>query len=165
MHRAVIETQDGPFTAWFSASGLCELDFPDRPRADLPANTVAQPPQLPEWVRLTRAALHAVLQGQAPGALPPLDLARGTEFQRKIWQALLAIPAGQTLTYGEIAAAAGSPSALRAAGAACGANPIPVLIPCHRVVAAGGRLGGFSGGLEWKRKLLQREGVLPVELI
>jgi O-6-methylguanine DNA methyltransferase len=69
------------------------------------------------------------------------------------------ISCGQTQSYGEIAKAIGKPKAVRAVGGACGANPIPVLVPCHRVLAAGGKIGGFSGGLDWKRKLLAREGV------
>jgi O-6-methylguanine DNA methyltransferase len=90
--------------------------------------------------------------------MPPLDLCAGSEFQRRVWRALRRIPPGRTATYGQIAQAIGHPRAVRAVGGACGANPIPVLIPCHRVVAAGGGLGGFSGGLAWKRLLLAREG-------
>jgi O-6-methylguanine DNA methyltransferase len=89
--------------------------------------------------------------------LPPLDFSRGTSFQQRVWRALLEIPAGETRSYGEIAAAVGEPGAARAAGAACGANPIPVLVPCHRVLAAHKKLGGFSAGLKWKRLLLERE--------
>ena len=66
---------------------------------------------------------------------------------------------GQTFSYGEVAKAIGRPKAVRAVGGACGANPIPVLIPCHRVLAAGGKIGGFSGGLDWKRTLLARENI------
>jgi len=73
--------------------------------------------------------------------------------------ALQAIPPGRTASYGELARAIGRPRACRAVGGACGANPIVVLIPCHRALAANGRLGGFSGGLDWKRTLLAVEGV------
>ena len=69
------------------------------------------------------------------------------------------IKPGNTLSYGEIARSIGKPKAVRAVGGACGANPIPVLIPCHRVLAANRKIGGFSGGLEWKKALLAREGV------
>ena len=68
---------------------------------------------------------------------------------------------GRTASYGDLARDIGRPKAFRAVGGACGANPIPVLIPCHRALAANGRLGGFSGGLEWKRTLLAAEGVVP----
>jgi O-6-methylguanine DNA methyltransferase len=90
-----------------------------------------------------------------------LDWRGGTPFQQQIWKALLQIPPGRTRTYGELAADAGHPGAARAVGSACGANPIPVLVPCHRVVPSGGGLGGFSGGLGWKETLLRREGALP----
>jgi O-6-methylguanine DNA methyltransferase len=89
--------------------------------------------------------------------LPPLDLNAGTEFQRSVWEQLRKIALGETRSYGEIARALRNPRAFRAVGSACGANPIPVLIPCHRVLAANHKLGGFSGGLDWKKKLLWRE--------
>lgn len=72
---------------------------------------------------------------------------------------MLRIPRGATMSYGEIAAKLNNPRASRAVGGACGANPIPLLVPCHRVLAANGRLGGFSGGLDWKRRLLAIEGI------
>ena len=83
----------------------------------------------------------------------------GTEFQKSVWNALRKISPGKTKSYGEIAKAIGKPKAVRAVGGACGANPVPVLVPCHRVLAANKKLGGFSGGLDWKRKLLAREDV------
>ncbi|MDP2699243.1 methylated-DNA--[protein]-cysteine S-methyltransferase [Thalassospira sp.] len=85
----------------------------------------------------------------------------GTPFQQAVWQAMCKIPAGKTATYQELAIAAGSPKGFRAVGMACGRNPIPILIPCHRVLAAGGKPGGYSGwgGLETKAALLRLEGV------
>lgn len=80
------------------------------------------------------------------------------EFTRRVWEALKSIPAGTALTYRELAAAAGNPKAIRAAGGACGANRFPILIPCHRVLAEDG-LGGFSAGLAWKIKLLELEAI------
>ena len=85
-----------------------------------------------------------------------LDL-RGTEFQRRVWDALLEIPFGETRSYAEIAATVGKPSASRAVGAANGANPVPLVVPCHRVIASGGKLGGYAGGLELKARLLAAE--------
>lgn len=82
-----------------------------------------------------------------------LDLA-GTEFQRSVWKQLQAIPRGQHMSYGQVARAIGKPGAARAVGAACGKNPIILIIPCHRVLAADGGLGGFSAGLDLKRRLL-----------
>ncbi|HYC96616.1 methylated-DNA--[protein]-cysteine S-methyltransferase [Brevundimonas sp.] len=83
----------------------------------------------------------------------------GTAFQRTVWAALRAIPAGQTRSYGQLAAAVGSPRAVRAAGLANGQNPIAVIVPCHRVIGANGALTGYAGGLERKRWLLNHEGV------
>ncbi len=90
---------------------------------------------------------------------PTVGIPAGTEFQQAVWSALKKIPRGQTRTYGEIAAAAGRPKAVRAVGSACGANPLPVFIPCHRVVAKNGP-GGFGSGLPWKVLLLTMEGAL-----
>lgn len=87
---------------------------------------------------------------------PRFGTSAGTEFQRAVWKEMLKIPRGQTRTYGEIAAAIGRPNAVRAVGSACGANPIPLFIPCHRVVAKNG-LGGFGSGLPWKKLLLEME--------
>ena len=83
----------------------------------------------------------------------------GTEFQRKVWEALRRIPYGQTRTYKWLAGQVGMPNAARAVGNACGANPLPIIQPCHRVVASDGSLGGFSGGVSLKRNLLCLEGV------
>lgn len=87
----------------------------------------------------------------------------GDGFQARVWDELRRIPAGRTCTYGEIAARAGSPGSARAAGGAVGANPIPIVIPCHRVLGAGGRLTGFGGGLPRKRWLLAHEGAAFVD--
>ncbi len=88
-----------------------------------------------------------------------MDLSCGTEFQQRVWAALRKIKRGETQSYGEIAKSIGAPKAVRAVGGACGANPIPLLVPCHRMLAANQKIGGFSGGLEWKRTLLAREGI------
>lgn len=89
-----------------------------------------------------------------------LDFLSGTEFQRLVWSYLRNIPYGQTVTYGLIAQKLGKPGASRAVGAANGANPVPIIIPCHRVLAGAGKLGGYSGGLDIKQTLLSLEGVL-----
>jgi methylated-DNA-[protein]-cysteine S-methyltransferase len=83
--------------------------------------------------------------------------AEGTEFQRRVWRRLQQIPYGRTVTYGELARYIGNPKASRAVGTANGRNPVPIVIPCHRVVATGGKLGGYGGGLELKRRLLELE--------
>ena len=117
----------------------------------------APPRQIEEWHRKTCAALADALAGKQPDQLPPVDLSSGSAFQQSVWAALREIPCGQTRSYGEVARLIGRPHAVRAVGGACGANPIPVLVPCHRVLAARNRLSGFSAGLKWKRLLLARE--------
>lgn len=82
---------------------------------------------------------------------------RGTDFQRKVWDLLREIPAGETITYGELARRVGNPKAHRAVGAANGKNPLPILIPCHRVIGSNGKLTGYAGGIEAKKKLLEIE--------
>lgn len=104
------------------------------------------------------AALQAWIDQPHTAPRVPLDLV-GTEFQRRVWQAIARIPAGKVISYAELARGAGRPRAIRAAAQACGANPVPLLVPCHRVVASDGGLGGFGGGLPLKRKLLAREGL------
>ena len=94
----------------------------------------------------------------------PLDL-HGTEFQKKCWRTLLKIPYGKTKSYGDIARAVGSPQGFRAVGMANHDNPVPIIVPCHRVLASDGSLHGYGGGLDIKRKLLELEGVLQPELL
>jgi methylated-DNA-[protein]-cysteine S-methyltransferase len=89
-----------------------------------------------------------------------LDLA-GTAFQRKVWNALLTIPFGETRSYAQIARQIGSPSAVRAVGAANGRNPVSIVAPCHRVIGSTGKLTGFAGGLDVKAQLLSLEGAMP----
>jgi len=104
-----------------------------------------------------RLALEAYFQGQLAAIESIRTLARGTEFQLLVWAALREIPAGSTLSYGALAARIGRPAAVRAVGAANGANPIPIVVPCHRVIGADSSLTGFGGGLERKRWLLTHE--------
>jgi len=105
-------------------------------------------------------ALHAYFAGDV-AALDGIDVAPlgGTAFQRRVWQALRAVPAGQTISYKTLARRIQAPRAVRAVGAANGANPVPIVLPCHRVIGADGSLTGYGGGLERKRWLLRHEGV------
>ncbi len=103
--------------------------------------------------------LDFYFNGQPVHFKTKLDLT-GTPFQKKVWRAVQQIPRGQTKTYGQIASELGSPGASRAIGAANGANPVPILVPCHRVLASGGKLGGYAGGLKVKDALLRLEGVI-----
>ncbi len=160
MRTELIETGDGIFVATFSGKGLARLAFPGT-RKIRRAIAGRTSPRLQQWLQATERAIDQVLQGKTPDRLPPLDLSSGTPFQRSVWSSLRQIPSGRTRSYGQIARAIRRPKALRAVGQACGANPIPLLLPCHRVLAARGKIGGFSAGLDWKRTLLRREGVMP----
>jgi methylated-DNA-[protein]-cysteine S-methyltransferase len=114
-----------------------------------------------ELVRVAEAVVAAPLDAYFAGDLNALDAIvaapHGTAFQRRVWERLRSIAAGETSTYGDLARALGTPSACRAVGAANGANPISIVLPCHRVVGGGGQLTGYGGGLERKRWLLEHE--------
>ncbi len=153
-----IPTRDGQFVARYSEKGLAELNFPVGRASPRAVKQNGVPAKIRAWHRTTETALKHILAGRKPKKLPPLDLA-GTEFQKSVWNALRKISLGKTKSYGEIAQVIGKPKAVRAVGGACGANPVPVFVPCHRVLAANKKLGGFSGGLDWKRSLLAREGI------
>ena len=140
----------GSLTLEATDEGLCSIQFGAGARARPPIGALAQ-----GHVDAARAALEDYFAGRAP-RLPPLVL-RGTAFELAVWRPLLAIPFGETRTYGELAATLKRPGAARAVGQANHANPIPILVPCHRVVQAGGGLGGYGGGVAVKRWLLAHE--------
>ena len=108
-----------------------------------------------------RRQLEATSPGERTAFDVPLDWTLVRGFAIGVLHATARVPYGATTTYREVAAAAGSPNAYRAAGNALGSNPIPIIVPCHRVLHASGGLGGYAGGLERKRTLLRLEGVLP----
>jgi O-6-methylguanine DNA methyltransferase len=107
------------------------------------------------------AEIQAYLSGRLRSFQTPLDL-RGTPFQRRVWAEVGTVPYGATVTYGDIATRIGHPRAARAVGAANGANPVPLFVPCHRVLGAGGALHGYGGGLEIKAALLKLERSAPL---
>jgi methylated-DNA-[protein]-cysteine S-methyltransferase len=149
----VIQTKLGAFRVEFSYRGLARLEFckgsvsSARSRrqqaASLPYNLVRQ--------------LQRYADGKPVRWNLPIDLSSGTTFQQKVWRVLATIPYGETRSYGWVARKVGNPGASRAVGSACGANPVPVIIPCHRVIASDGSIGGFGGGLPMKRRLLSLE--------
>lgn len=105
-------------------------------------------------------AVNAYFDGELDALMDlPLDLA-GSEFHQRVWKALRETKAGEVLSYKELAAAAGNPGAARAAGTACGRNPVWLAVPCHRAIASDGSLGGYGGGLDRKTWLLEHEGVV-----
>ncbi|RDE06699.1 bifunctional DNA-binding transcriptional regulator/O6-methylguanine-DNA methyltransferase Ada [Sphingomonas aracearum] len=153
---AVAETSLGPLLVAATDKGLCRISF-DEDEAALGA-------RFPQALVEPGAAGFAELVGRVVAAVeqPGLDLdlprdVQGTAFQERVWQALGTIPAGETRTYAQLAAAAGTPAAVRAVGTACGANPLAVLVPCHRALRTDGSLGGYAYGLSRKRALLDRE--------
>jgi len=154
---AVVESSLGPMLVAATDKGVCRLSFGrgreelERlfPRAELVEGGT-------DFAALLQRVIAAV-DDPASGRDIPVDV-RGTAFQERVWQELRKIPPGETRSYTEIAAAAGNPRAVRAAGSANGANHVPVLIPCHCVVRSDGSLGGYAYGLEIKQKLLEREG-------
>ncbi len=156
IHWSVIATSLGDMLVAATDKGVCCLAFGEGEaelRARFPKANLTQGGA--EFRALFEAVTDAVEQ-PGTGRDIPLDV-KGTAFQQRVWQALREIPAGETRSYGELAAALGKPSASRAVGGANGANNIAVLIPCHRVIAADGTLGGYAYGLEIKSELLKRE--------
>ncbi|MBN8832194.1 MAG: methylated-DNA--[protein]-cysteine S-methyltransferase [Sphingomonadales bacterium] len=135
------------------AAILWENDDPARVRLT-PRARADDHPVLMETAR----QLAAYFAGERTRFELPLDF-HGTDFQKRVWAALLAIPFGETRSYAQIARAIGAPTASRAVGAANGRNPISIVAPCHRVIGASGALTGFAGGLDAKRHLLRLEGI------
>ena len=146
-----VEIPDGPRLRLLACpSGLRAIEFaPFRPAR---GNANGANPLLREAAR----QLRSYFAGKLWEFCLPLDL-QGTGFQTRVWAELCAIPYGETRSYAEIAAAIGRPTAVRAVGAANGANPLPVVVPCHRVIGSRGSLVGYGGGLELKKRLLELE--------
>ena len=165
--QAVMETPLGLVFLYFSGHGLQKLAFAGRQDfaqgvviGYTPETRALLEGLLKTWHHLVAQALEDYFSGKHPHLDGlPLDL-KGTPFQLRVWQELLKIPPGVTLSYRDLARRLGRPQAARAVGGACGQNPIPIIVPCHRVIAAHGGLGGYSSGLERKRWLLRHEGVL-----
>ncbi len=134
--------------------GVTSIDYDDSASPDRGASDPGPPVSASGRRLLT--ALEAYFRGER-GSHDLPTAARGTPFQKKVWKALMAIPYGETRTYGEIAASIGAPTATRAVGAACGRNPLAIIVPCHRVVGRDGSLTGYAGGIDRKRWLLAHE--------
>lgn len=157
----VIRTEAGRVHAAATSRGLCFVGSQDQSFEELSGWAQRRLPGMPlirddEAMQPYAAELVQYLQGQRESFTLPLDV-RGTAFQEAVWSALRAIPYGETRSYADIAHHIGKPAALRAVGAAIGANPVLVAIPCHRVVGKSGKLTGYRGGLEMKQYLLHLE--------
>ena len=165
LSRAILTTPLGDMLALDSGEGLCALEFtgPDKRLVGLEARLRRwfPPHEIEDRDTATilgaRAWLDAYFRGESADITGlPLDM-RGARFEKRVWEALRRIPPGETTSYGTIAKALGSAGASRAVGAANGANPIAIVVPCHRVIGASGSLTGYGGGLDRKMWLLDHE--------
>jgi methylated-DNA-[protein]-cysteine S-methyltransferase len=165
VHYALVDSPVGTLVAASTPHGLATLSYADRfGGADGALDWVAarlSPRMLEAPARLddVRRELDEYFEGRRRDFDLPIDWALVSPFGRRVLQATAAIPFGRVRTYGEMATQAGNPKASRAAGRALGANPIPIVVPCHRVIGASGRLTGYTGGLHRKVALLEIEGV------
>jgi O-6-methylguanine DNA methyltransferase len=162
--EVTMATPLGPISLAFSTNGLKNLTFAgkdiisqDASEESSTETRSALKEDLQKWHNQVGQALEKYFAGKPMSFEDlPLDL-EGSPFHLRVWQELRKIPPGETVSYQELARRIGKPKAARAVGQACGANPIPLIVPCHRVIAANGTLGGFSSGLERKRWLLEHE--------
>ena len=159
-----VETPAGTFGAVFTSRGLGCLIFPGVSFEHCEAwvrrwepDAVRSEDRAP--LQQLSEQLTAYFEGTLKEFAVPLDL-RGTPFQTRVWAALQDVAYGELRTYRQIATTIGAPQAVRAVGAANGANPIPVIVPCHRIIGSSGQLVGYGGGLDLKRRLLELEGVM-----
>ncbi|HEX4943974.1 MAG TPA: methylated-DNA--[protein]-cysteine S-methyltransferase [Usitatibacteraceae bacterium] len=155
---ARLETPLGTMAAIAEDGKLVALDFEDAKYASaIEPDWIEDPAAAP--LRDCAAQLAEYFKGERGRFDLPLA-ARGTPFQQRVWREIAKVPFGETITYAELAARAGSPGSARAAGAATGRNPIAIVVPCHRIVGANGSLTGYAGGLPRKERLLTHEGAL-----
>ncbi len=159
-----VETPAGVFGAVLTSRGLSRLIFPGEPFEQCDTWVARWEPGASRSE--DRGGLHrlgeqltAYFEGRLREFSMLLDL-RGTPFQLRVWSALRQVGYGELRTYGQIASGMGAPQAVRAVGAANGANPVPIIVPCHRIIGSNGKLIGYGGGLEMKRRLLEVEGVM-----
>jgi methylated-DNA-[protein]-cysteine S-methyltransferase len=163
MYVDEMDTPLGILTICCVEDGLCHIAFGDLNETEMEIKTWAKKHQLPTDLERDQTMTHpATLQLQAyfEGKLTAFDLPltlKGTPFQVKVWEALQRIPYGETRTYKEVAELVGNPKAVRAVGGANNKNPVPVIIPCHRVIGSSGALVGYGGGLDKKVNLLELE--------
>ncbi len=156
---SIVDSPLGRLLAAYTEKGVCAVAIGEDDdalehafRADLPRAQVLQAgPVVHEWI----AAIVRSIDGDFSAAIP-VD-ARGTAFQRRVWNALQQIPRGTTLSYSDVAKRIGQPSAVRAVARACATNPVALVIPCHRVIREDGTMGGYRWGLERKKQLLELE--------
>lgn len=148
-----LKTEKGVFGISYNEKGeVNQLLFPNQTES-----TQATKEKSLQIHQQTQKTLTDYFAGKRNSKIPKLDCHQGTLFQQKVWKILQTIPYGETRSYSWVAEQVGHPKAVRAVGTACGKNPIPIFIPCHRVLQSSGGLGGFAPGLNWKKSLLQLE--------
>jgi methylated-DNA-[protein]-cysteine S-methyltransferase len=155
MRWSVIDSPVGDLTLAVDETGLCRLHFggSDRP--------IGTDPLLTE----TAEQLKAYFAGELQEFTVPLSVRGGSDFERAVWAQLRRIPYGEMQTYGDVAKVVGDAGAARAVGVACNRNPLAIVVPCHRVVGAGGKMVGFGGGIPTKRHLLELEARVSLETL
>ena len=155
MRWSVIDSPIGDLTLAVDDTGLCQVHFggSDRP--------IDADPLLTE----TAEQLKAYFAGELQEFTVPLSVRGGSDFERAVWSQLSRIPYGEMQTYGDVAKILGDAGAARAVGVACNRNPLPIVVPCHRVVGAGGKMVGFGGGIPTKRHLLELEARVTLETL
>lgn len=168
--HCLFETPIGQCGLVWSSTGISRVRFPsdsdDKTLANLLRGIQSEQVAPPPTIAVAIAQINRLLHGETVDLSGlPMDLDGVADFHKRVYIETLKIPAGKTATYGDIAFRVGEPKAAQAVGQALGRNPIPIVVPCHRVLAAGGELGGFSGtgGGKTKRRLLEIEGALPPE--
>jgi methylated-DNA-[protein]-cysteine S-methyltransferase len=155
MRWTVLDSPIGEFSVASDGDSICGAHFGrveaavDEPDHGLSRRAVAE--------------LRAYFAGELTAFTLPVSIPRGSEFERAVWREMTRIPYGETVTYGEVARRVGDPGAARAVGVACNRNPVPVIVPCHRIVGAGGKLVGFGGGLPRKVHLLELEARVALQ--
>jgi len=161
LYYSKMKSPIGPLWVAVSNKGVVMVDWGSREFPPVGFDKNASWVISEEKTEQVRKQLTQYFDGHRTEFTVPLDPRKGTDFQKKCWDVLVKIPYGQTRSYQEVAKAAGSPLAFRAVGQANHVNPIPIIIPCHRVINADGHLGGYGGGLDVKEQLLSLERALP----
>ncbi|MDP8263411.1 MAG: methylated-DNA--[protein]-cysteine S-methyltransferase [Candidatus Ancaeobacter aquaticus] len=154
-----MHTQMGNFICVYSQKGIRQLIFPARNEilCHIPENTCIKKTATPLFLKDLKEDIDSYFQGKKLHFTYQVDLSQGTQFQISVWKIIKDIPYGEYITYKDIAHRLNREKSWRAIGNACGKNPVPLIIPCHRVIRSDGALGGFSSGLSWKKRLLSIE--------
>jgi len=146
-----LDTPIGDLSYALDESGVCAVHFGPKEDAPPGSGPVAD-------------ELNAYFAGDLTSFSVPLHVRKGTEFERAVWEQMKLIPYGETRSYGYVASAVGEPGGAQAVGIACNRNPLPIIVPCHRIIGADGKLVGFGGGLRLKRMLLELEAKVKMQL-